>query len=222
MALTIAPGSTIGGRVIWDGQPALERDDLTVYLRPTDNSPLYFPGSRVNADGSFSLPDVGDGTYSASTDGESKDCYVKDVEYAGRASLEEGLIVARGSAAMLEITISSRGGRVQGTVTDDDGLPSSGIYVALVPDSETRRSKHRLYKSQTTDQYGHFDLRGIAPGDYLLFSWTEAEDGAWEDPEFLKPFLEKKKGENVSVQEGDKKSVNLVAIKNASTEQQKP
>src|SRR5207253_1843059 len=105
------------------------------------------PGSRVNADGSFSLPDVGDGTYSASTDGESKDCYVKDVEYAGRASLEEGLIVARGSAAMLEITISSRGGRVQGTVTDDEGLPSSGIYVALVPDSETRRSKHRRVNS---------------------------------------------------------------------------
>ena len=94
--------------------------------------------------------------------------------------------------------------------------------MALVPDSEVRRSKHRLYKSETTDQYGHFDLRGIAPGGYLLFSWTEAEDGAWEDPEFLKPFLEKKKGERISLQEGDTKSMNLVAIKNASTDQQKP
>jgi hypothetical protein len=107
-------------------------------------------------------------------------------------------------------------------VTDDDGLPTPGVWVALVPDSEVRRSKHRLYKSETTDQYGHFDLRGIAPGGYLLFSWTEAEDGAWEDPEFLKPFLEKKKGQSISLQEGDTKSMNLVAIKDASAEQQNP
>jgi hypothetical protein len=222
VAVTIAPGTTVGGRVIWEGQPALERDELRIGVRPTDDSPIYFPGSRVNADGSFAIPDVGDGAYNAIPEGESKDCYVKDVEYAGRASLEDGFSVARGSAALLEITISSRGGRVQGTVTDDDGLPTSGVYVALVPDSEARRAKHRLYKSQTTDQYGHFDLRGIAPGDYLLFSWTEAEDGAWEDPEFLKPFLEKKKGERISLQEGDTKSMNLVAVKNASAEQQKP
>jgi hypothetical protein len=222
VAVTILVGSTVGGRVIWDGQPALERDELRIAMRSTDDSPIYFPGSRVNPDGSFAIPDVGDGAYYAIPDGESKDCYVKDVEYAGRASLEEGFSVARGSAALLEITISSRGGRVQGTVTDEDGLPTSGVYVALVPDSETRRTKHRLYKSQTTDQYGHFDLRGIAPGDYLLFSWMEVEDGAWEDPEYMKPFLEKKKGERISLQEGDTKSMNLVAIKNAGTEQQKP
>jgi protocatechuate 3,4-dioxygenase beta subunit len=222
VAVTIAQGSTVGGRVIWDGQPALEKDELRIAVRPTDDSPIYFPGSRVKPDGSFAIPDVGDGAYNAIPEGESKDCYVKNVEYAGRASLEEGFSVARGSAALLEITISSRGGRVQGSVTDEDGLPTPGVWVALVPDSEARRSKHRLYKSETTDQYGHFDLRGIAPGGYLLFSWTEAEDGAWEDPEFLKSFLEKKKGESISLQEGDTKSMNLVAIKNASAEQHKP
>jgi hypothetical protein len=221
VSLTIAAGSTINGRVIWDGQPALERDDLRVSLRPTDNSPVFFQGSRVNTDGSFQLPDVGDGSYYAVSSGESKDCYVKDVEYAGRASLEDGFSVARSSAALLEITISSHGGRVQGTVADDDGLPSAGVWVALVPDSEARRTKHRFYKSQTTDQYGHFDLRGTAPGDYLLFSWTEAEDGAWEDPEFMKPFLEKNRGEKISVQEGDRKTVKVVAIKTVVTEQPK-
>ena len=222
VAVTIAPGSTVGGRVIWDGQPALERDELQISIQPTDNSPLFFPGSRVNADGSFAVTDIGDGAYNAIPDGQSKDCNVKDVEYAGRAALGEGFSITRGSAATLEITISSRGARVQGTVTDDDGLPTPGVWVALVPDSEVRRSKHRLYKSETTDQYGHFDLRGIAPGGYLLFSWTEAEDGAWEDPEFLKPFLEKKKGQSISLQEGDTKSMNLVAIKDACAEQQNP
>ena len=146
---------------------------------------------------------------------------MKDLQYAGSSGLEDGFTPIRGSGALLEITLSSRGARVQGNVTDDDGLPAAGVWVALVPDSAARQAKHRLYKSETTDQYGHFDLRGITPGDYLLLSWTEVETGAWEDPGFLKPFIEKKQGEKISVQEGDTKNVNLVAIRIANTEQPK-
>ena len=188
---------------------------------PTEASFDFGGNTRVNQNGSFTLKDVGDGTYYADLSGQSKDCYVKDVQYAGSSVLEEGFSVARGSAGSLEITISSRGARVQGAVADQDGLPASGVWVALLPDA-AHQSQHRLYKAQTTDQYGHFDLRGITPGDYKLFSWDEAEDGAWEDPDFMKPFYEKGQGESVSVQEGDTKSVNLVTIKTASTEQQKP
>jgi hypothetical protein len=54
----------------------------------------------------------------------------------------------------------------------------------------------------------------------MLFSWDEVEEGAWEDPEFLKPF--EGKGEKVTLQEGDAKSVNLTTIKTANTEEQKP
>jgi protocatechuate 3,4-dioxygenase beta subunit len=221
ISLNITPGAPVNGRVIWDGQPALDKDDLSIRLETTDNSLVFHAPSRVNSDGSFSIPDVSDGSFNVVTFGESKDCYIKDIVYAGHAALEDGFNFTRGSAALLEITISSRGARVQGTVTDDDGLPAPGVYVALVPDSEARRAKHRLYKSITTDQYGHFDLRGIAPGEYLLFSWTDIEEGAWEDPDFMKEFIEKKKGESISLQEGDTKSMNLVALKTSTTEQPK-
>ena len=221
LGVTIAPGISINGRVIWDGPPSLEKDELTVMASPTEASFDFGGNTRVNQNGSFTLKDVGDGTYYADLSGQSKDCYVKDVQYAGSSVLEEGFSVARGSAGSLEITISSRGARVQGAVADQDGLPASGVWVAFLPDA-AHQSQHRLYKAQTTDQYGHFDLRGITPGDYKLFSWDEAEDGAWEDPDFMKPFYEKGQGESVSVQEGDTKSVNLVTIKTASTEQQKP
>jgi hypothetical protein len=103
-------------------------------------------------------------------------------------------------------------------VKDVDGLPAPGVRVVLVPDS-ARRNEFRLFKESTTDQYGRFDMRGIAPGDYKLFSWEQVEPNAWEDPDFLKPFEEK--GESVSLQEGDGKSLDLVAIRSASNEQQK-
>ena len=221
LGVTIAPGTSVNGRIIWDGKPSLEKDELTVTLTPKDADLNFASPTRVSQNYSFTLKDVSDGTYIADAGGQSKDCYVKDVQYAGSSVLDEGFTVTGGSPAFLEITISSRGARVQGTAADQDGLPASGVWVVLVPDA-SHRSQRRLYKEQTTDQYGHFDLRGIPPGDYKLFSWDEVEQGAWEDPDFLKPFEEKGVGEKITVQEGDAKSVNIVTIKTVSTEQQKP
>jgi len=93
------------------------------------------------------------------------------------------------------------------------------VVVVLVHE-EAHRGSRRLYKPASTDQYGRFELRGIAPGDYKLFSWEEAESGSWEDPEFLRPFEEK--GEKVSLQEGDQKTLNLTAIRTESVEPRKP
>jgi hypothetical protein len=35
---------------------------------------------------------------------------------------------------------------------------------------------------------GHFHADGIPPGDYRAFSWTDVENGAWQDPDFLRRF----------------------------------
>jgi hypothetical protein len=220
VAVTVAQGANINGRIIWDGRPALEKDELTVFASAVDSNLVFgYDGARVNQANSFTLTNIGEGTYRADVGGQSKDCYLKDAQYGGSGALEDGFTVGRGSPASLEITISPRGARVQGTVSDEGGLPAVGVWVALVPDA-AHRAQHRLYKTQTTDQYGHFDLRGVPPGEYTLFSWEEMESNAWEDPEFLKPFEDQ--GEKISVQEGNTKSVALTAIKTASAEQQKP
>ncbi len=44
--------------------------------------------------------------------------------------------------------------------------------------------------------------------------------GAWEDPEFLKPFEEK--GGRIALQVGDQKMLNLVAIRARSPVEAKP
>jgi protocatechuate 3,4-dioxygenase beta subunit len=219
LALTIAPGMNINGQIIWDGKPALEKDELTVRPKPVDLN-LGFQGpTRVTQGNFFTLKDVGEGTYHAEIAGESKDCYIKDVQYGASNVLEDGFTVVRGAPATLEITISPRGARVQGAVSDADGLPAAGVWVVLVPEAK-HREQYRLYKTQTTDQYGHFDLRGIPPGEYKLFSWDEVEMGAWEDPEFLKPFEEK--GERIALQEGDQKMLKLVSIRTKSQVEAKP
>jgi hypothetical protein len=211
IALTIGAGVNISGRIIWDGQPSLDNGELTVTPKPADMGWNFWGGgTRVDATNAFVLKDISDGTYFAEISGESKDCYIKDVRYGPSSALDEGFTVVRGAPANLEITVSSRGARLQGSVSDADGLPAAGVQVVLAPE-ESRRAIHRLYKSGATDQYGHFDLRGIPPGEYKLFSWEEVEPGAWEDPEFLRPF--EGKSETASLKEGEQQTVNLTAIR---------
>jgi hypothetical protein len=217
--LTPLTGMDIRGQVIWDPKPSLERDTLSLNVRPADSTFQFGAQARAAAaNGTFLLRDVPEGLYRLTTSGQSQDCYLKSIRYAGMEVSDDEFNVIRGTQAILEVTISSRGAHVQGTVKDADGLPAVGVWVVLVP-NDARRNEFRLFKARTTDQYGRFDIRGIAPGDYKLFSWEQVEQNAWEDSEFLKPF--EAKGESVSLQEGDGKSIDLVAIRSASHEQEK-
>jgi protocatechuate 3,4-dioxygenase beta subunit len=216
VSVIIAPGVTISGRILWDGPAAPLENDLNIAAMPVDQTALPSSSSRVDAASSFTLQNLDDGAYRPQVWNLPKGCFVKSVRYAGVNASEDGFTVTRGNAASLEIILSSRGADVQGTVTDVDNLPAAGVWVVLVPDAN-HRSRFDLYQTQTTDQYGHFDFRGLPPGDYKLFSWEEVEGYAWQDPEFLKPIEDQ--GEKIELNESDQKTVNLSAIRTASARQ---
>jgi hypothetical protein len=144
----------------------------------------------------------------------SKDCYVKEARFGDAPMSDMSFRVVKGSAGPLEITVSSLGARVEGTVTNDESLPVAGVWVVAVPE-EPKRKQHYLFKSITTDQYGHFDLRGLAPGKYNLFSWDGVEQGEWEDTDFLKDSEEK--GVTVDLKGSDTKAIELKLIQLKST-----
>jgi hypothetical protein len=215
LQLNLLPGMDIRGLINWDPRPGLDKDPLTVSVRPVGTAFQYGAQARVAPNGVFSLRDVSEGLYRLTTSGQTQDCYLKSIRYAGMEVSDDEFNVIRGTQAILEATISSRGGHIQGTVMDVDGLPAVGVWVVLVPDN-AHRSEFHLFKQRTTDQYGRFDIHGIAPGDYKLFSWEQVEQNAWEDPDFLKQF--EAKGQSISLQEGDGKSIDLVVIRSANPE----
>jgi len=207
--LTIVPGITVPGRIVWDGKPSMDRDELLVSITPVDSLVSFNAPARI-VGSSFALKDVFDGTYRLRVIGQSKDCYVKSIRYGSSDKIESGFTVFRGTQSSLEVTISSRGARIQGAVTDKDNLPGTGVWVVLVPD-EAHRDQSRLFQKAATDQFGHYLLRGVVPGDYKIFSWDEVEDGAWEDPDFLRTFEDR--GQKISVEEGDAKTADIVTIR---------
>lgn len=102
---------------------------------------------------------------------------------------------------------------------NSDPIPVSGAWVSLIPEDSNRDQK-RLYQSVHSGPNGKFDLRGVAPGSYTLFSWENVEEHEWDDPEFLKPF--ESKGVSVRVAEGENKTVDLTVIQIKNEAETKP
>ena len=94
IAMAIAPGVVIGGRIVWDGKPSLEKDELTRGPRVCRYvSRLTFGPSRVDTSNVFSLKNMSEGPYRVEVIGQSKDCYIKEVRYGESSALQDGFVV---------------------------------------------------------------------------------------------------------------------------------
>jgi Carboxypeptidase regulatory-like domain len=210
LMLVIAPGVDIPGHLLWEGKPSLDGERATINLSPEESGVGGWGGqAHVEENNQFTLKEVPQGTFRITVDGISKDCYIKRV-HLGETALPDRLLHAkRGVTGQLDITISSKGARLQGMVVNDESTPVAGVWVVAVPE-ESKRNLRDLYKSVTTDQYGHYDLRGLAPGKYAIFGWDGVERGEWEDPEFLK--TNAATGVTVEMSDSDTKSADLQLI----------
>jgi hypothetical protein len=210
VTVIIGPGVNIPGRVAWEGTPSLEKDGLTVEISSPQSTFISRDAAKVDTSNDFVLRDVPEGEYHLTVAGVSEDCYVKEARFRDVLLPDLSFRVVKGSAGPVGITMSSLGARIEGTVTNEQRLPVAGVWVVAVPE-EPKRTLHFLFKSITTDQYGHFELRGLAPGQYKLFSWTGVEEGEWEDADFLRDSEEK--GVTMDVKNGDTKPIGLELIR---------
>jgi len=219
VTLMISRGADIPGRVIFEGAPAIDFDDLFITLEAAGDEEFGVPGQSAKQDGTFRFKNIPEGTYRAAVfaRGMRDKFFLKSARYGTTAVGDAGFAVQPGAELSLELTLSSRAPQLAGVVLNADSLPAVGASVVLVPDPPHRDARHR-YDTAVTDQNGKFTMTGITPGDYKLFSWETAEDsdsGAdWLDPDWLRPY--EPKGESIHLEEGDKKSVNLTLIETRS------
>lgn len=209
--LTITRGADVLGHVIWEEKPPTEVQDVHVALQALAESPYSQNSGAYQAkpDGSFLIKNVPEGVYRPNVYTGSRDCFVKSARYGPGDVIEGGLAVHPGMDASLELKMSCRAAQIEGAVVTGDSLPAAGVYVVAIPDAPHRDQQWK-YRSETTDQNGKFLLRGIVPGEYRIFSWDSRDDFDWYNADQLKPY--ESKGVPVSVQEGDRKTMQLTAI----------
>ena len=211
-------GGHVHGKFRLDTGQKFDWTQLTVALIPADGQGtemgreggLSIPTiASVNVDGSFELKNVPGGGYQVAVGAKSndlRDYFTKSVNLDGRDVADSGFPVH--SDPYLDVVISANGASIAGTVVDGKGQPVANASVVDVPNGE-HRMRLDLYQQDTTDQSGHFTLRGLNPGEYTVLALEELQED-FRQPEFLRTY--ETRGETVQLDEGTRKSVVLKLI----------
>jgi hypothetical protein len=218
VVIPVTSGARVAGRFVIDGRSRTGADPDMASLRVTlrrdpdiigmpDAGPTFSPPPAL--DGSFELQGVAAGDFRVSVRALPLDSYIKSMRMGGVDVLDRGLRIAGSPRDALEIVIASNAGRLTGTVVNARREPISNVTVAIVPGAADR---HRpdLYKITTTDNAGRFEVHGLAAGDYSAFAWEEVEDGAWQDPDFVRVY--DSQGKSVRIRDGNDEDIQLTAI----------
>ncbi len=217
VTLVLAPGRTVSGQITWDGQPPRNAvlSELRVTLAPKGGGFYGYGQGLVHEDGSFSAENMAPGAYQITVRGMPPDAYLKEVRYGDQDVLASGLNLEQGGGASLKVVIGLKGGTISGSAVDKTHQPQQGATVVLVPE-KSKRNRDDLFKTANTDQYGHFTLRGIAPGEYRIYAFDDIERGVYQDPAFLEQY--KDDGEKVEIEEGDSRIFELEVIQTTKTQ----
>jgi len=157
-------------------------------------------------DGSFEFKDVAGATYQVAIVAQSdtfRDYYVKSVTQDGREVTDTGFRVS--GETTLDVVMSAKGASIEGTVINSQGQVVAGTTVVSMPGSG-KLGRPDSYQLEKTDASGHFVMRGMNPGTYVVV----ALDGLQEDvrkAEFFQKYGEK--GVTVDLDEGDRKSITV-------------
>jgi len=189
LVVELHTGVNITGRFIADGESLPPANTLQVQMRHGSNGLQNYimgtsPSSQTAAsDGSFSIPGVLPGDYRIIPT-LSQDFYVKELRYNRLDALTNPISVCCNSdSATIEVVISRNVGQIDGVIVDEHVQPVAGVQAVLIPDA---RQRTELYKTATTDQTGHFVMRGLTPGDYKLFAWEVLENYGYFDPDVMR------------------------------------
>ena len=208
--LRLEPPVELSGRVVLEENADLKGAPLTVTLE-TRRGPgtMGGGGGPVKDDMSFKITTTPE-QYDVNVFGLPEGFFLKSVRLGSQDVTQAGLDFTRGVPGdELTIVVNPNGAQIEGTVQNAKSENAAGVMVTLIPDAE-HRSQWRLYKIANTDQNGHFSMKGVPPGEYTIYGWEDIEQGAYQDPDYVKPH--ESAGQRVSIKQGDHRTLQLKAI----------
>jgi hypothetical protein len=209
--LELRPPRKFRGRVIIEDQGDLRGASLYVQIQGKAGVMLMGNApAQVKGDLTFESNYIGVGPYEFSLHGYPESFYLKSIRVGDQDVTETGGDFDEDAAAgELTFILSPNAGVVEGSVQNAKEEAAPGAKVTLIPDSKHRSLKLR-YEIVDADQKGHFVIKGVAPGEYKIYAWEDIEEGAYEDPDFMKPH--ESEGKTVSIKERGHETVELKAI----------
>jgi protocatechuate 3,4-dioxygenase beta subunit len=213
-----APSGQVHGQFRMDSGQKVDWSQTAVDLDSDEDSDSagrsyhsWSHSDEVKGDGSFELKNVPAGSYHLVAESRAqalRDYFVKSVNLGSKNVAATGFTTG-GANYSLDIVLSAKGATLEGAVLDGKDQPVVDAEVVAIPNA-ARHKRRDLYKQDSTDQRGHFTLRGLNPGQYTVVAFEDLEDYDYRDPDFIKSY--EGRGQSVEIKEGERKSVLLKVV----------
>jgi hypothetical protein len=190
-----SPGSTISGRLTFDGSRAPESRNLELSAVPTDAdlAPLdgNFARAEIRSDWTFELSGIS-GPRRLRLLRAPRGWGLKQILVNGVDATDTPLPFGSKSQSLadVEVVLTDRITEIAGTVTDDRGRPAADARVVAFPlDRDLWYDRSRFVKIVASDASGVFTIRDLPPGVYFVSAadrrQTNGDEGRWLDPDLL-------------------------------------
>jgi hypothetical protein len=225
VVLTLQPGVTMSGRVVFESEGRPAPSDLTrlrvnlalpqlLNARPGTviTTIAFVPSASVRADGTFEFPNVPPGSFQFLVGGApltNTEWWVRSA-LAGDRDLLDGLVQVRLNEPIpsVLITVTDRGTELSGTLQSAAGAPVSDLFViAYAADRRFWGPHARRVQGVRPGVDGAYAIRNLPPGEYLLSAVTDVDPEEWHDPAFLERLVPASL--KIAIADGEKKVQNL-------------
>jgi hypothetical protein len=191
VAVTTALGVPVNGQVAAEGGVALPPGARVAALETDYEVPSITPGTPatppaiVGADGTVAFPGL-IGPRLFRLVGFPDSWAISGVQLDGVDISDTPVAFTSERPAVLHLAFTDRTGSVTGTVLTAVGKPAAGQRVVVFLDDARRwAARSRFIKSVELGADGHYTIKGLLPGKYLVAVSDVLDDGAWEDPDVL-------------------------------------
>jgi Carboxypeptidase regulatory-like domain len=210
--IVTSPGATITGTLVLEGTPESSSSSLQMRVSAASGDPEAMMGvpmpqaAAVRPDLTFTMKGfMGEFLLRASASGY----YLKSVTLGAQDITDTPREFKNGDKVTL--TLTSRAGEIQGTVTDETGKPTSDAGLLLFSDDKAswRMNSIRTRRSGP-DSVGRYRMPGLLAGRYILVAVPRERLNALSastDPSFFEALA--KEGTTVVVGEDEQRQVDV-------------
>jgi hypothetical protein len=202
LAINYSGVDNSGRRVNFEdgGMVVLHFHSRTMSLQNQEMSSSF----RINATGQSQnqIANIGPGRYAVNFPLNSR-WYVQSAQCGSVDLLHEDLTVTAGSQPPpIEIIMRNDPATLAGSISSNS--PHGDGKVLVVPDGAVTRTQIAYVHD------GHFEMDGLAPGDYSVVALGNVQGLEYTNPEVIAPLLSR--AQHVSLQAGQKTEVNLELV----------
>jgi len=201
------PRPDIVGKLTWAETPPPPGPGSSprIVLRPepgetsgTASAPI---GADVEESGSFRIRSAPQGIYDVHAANLPPGFYVKSAHLGDAGGTSMRVDLMQPQAGVLTVVVSSRGGALEGNVERS----RAGVQVFAIAEGNPWWSK-----TAVTGNQGHFEMRGLAPGEYRVLACGRIHPEAYQDAELMKSL--EGQSQRVTVREDSKEMLTLKLI----------